>query len=113
VDTDAMNAATTVVSILRGEETNDYGDTVDSQVAVASGIPAAIIESTRRVYLPAEGAHRIVRSFAARMPANTTVLKGDRLRDQRTGATYKIVDLHSQTSPTRILDVVVDLERTT
>ena len=90
--------ATTTVSILRGDETNDYGDTVDSDTAIYTGIPAAIHEQNRRVFLPAEQAYRIVRFYTGRLPSNTDVVKNDRIKDERTGHVYLVVDLADSVS---------------
>jgi hypothetical protein len=106
--------ANTRVSVLRGTETNDYGDVVDGAAPVLAGIPASLLETSRRTYLPAEGAFRVVRSIVCRLPPRTQVLKGDRIRDERTNVVYVINDLNDNPgSPAHIPDVVVQLSRTT
>lgn len=106
-------AATTVVSILRGDETNEYGDVVDSDTAVYAGIPASIVEQNRRVYLPAEQAYRIVRSYEGRLPSNTDVQKNDRIRDERTNVIYLVVNLADPVALAFTPDRHVELSRTT
>lgn len=105
--------ATTTVSILRGDEVNGYGDVVDSDTAIHTKIPASIHEQNRRVYLPAEQAYRIIRSYTGRLPSNSDVQKNDRLRDERTGAIYLVTDIADPVSPAFAPDRHVELSRTT
>lgn len=106
--------ATTTVTILRGDTTNSYGDTVsDNTTPIASGVIAAIQEQNRRVYLPAEGATRIIRTYTGKLPPTTNVQKLDRLRDERTNVVYLINELHQADNPAISLDISVELSRTT
>lgn len=106
--------ATTTVSILRGVSTNDYGDEVDEPTPLHTRVPASIIEQSRRTYLPAEGATRVVRSVRCRLTAGTDVLKGDRIQDEQTNAVYVVNDLNdSPGSPVHMPDIVLELSRTT
>lgn len=105
-------AANCTVSILRGTETNEFDDLVDSDAAVRAGIPASILEQNRRVYLPAEAAYRIIRSYAGRIGAEVDIRKDDRLRDERTGAVYLVTDLADSRSPVHTPDKVLVLSRT-
>lgn len=106
--------ATTTVSILRGSATNSYGDAVDDNTTVAaSGVIAAIAESTRRAYLPAEGASRIIRTYTGTLPPVTDVRKLDRLRDETSGVIYLVTELHQAANPAIALDISVELSRTT
>ena len=110
-----MNArANTRVSILRGSSTNVQGDEVDGTAAVHTGIPASLIEQTRRTYLPAEGAHRVIRSVSCRLTHGTDVLKGDRIRDEMTNVVYIVEELNDNPgSPAHLPDIVIVLSRTT
>lgn len=111
---DAVRAAATCrVSILRGTETNGYGDTVDSETAVRSGVPCSLIEQTRRVYLPDEGATRIIRSYAGRVGPETDLRKDDRIRNERNGRTYLVTDLGDPESAALDPDITFTASRTT
>ena len=101
------------VTVLRGTETNGFGDLVDSDAAVASGIPALINEQNRRVYLPAEGAVRVVRSYAGMIGAERDIRKGDRLRDERNGRVYLVLEISEQTHSAMTPDYELVLSRTT
>jgi hypothetical protein len=107
-------AANTKITILRGTQVDAFGDTVDSDVAVYSDIQAAITESNRRVYLPAEKASRVVRAYACRVGYEVDLRKDDRIRDQLSGTVYVVTELNE---PLRVAgtlpDRVATLSRTT
>lgn len=106
--------ANTRISILRGTVVNNYNDEVDVQTPVRTDIPASLIEVSRRSYLPAEGATRVVRTHTCRVSPGTDVLKGDRIEDQADGSVYQILELNaSPGSPAHRPDVVIQLSRTT
>ncbi|MEU1272984.1 hypothetical protein [Streptomyces sp. NPDC005799] len=105
--------ATTKVTILRGTSTDAYGDEQDTDTPVATGIPASLIEQTRRVTTRDNPTPRIVRYAVVRLPAGTDVTDQDRLLDERTGVKY-IVDADSfMTNPAMAVDIRLDARRTT
>jgi hypothetical protein len=105
--------ATTRVSILRGTTTDTWGDEQDTDTALYTGIPASLIEQSRRVTTRDDPTPRIVRYAVARVPANTDVTDQDRLRDERTGATYIVDSVSAMTNPAIAVDRRLDLRRTT
>jgi sulfur carrier protein ThiS len=83
--------ATTTVDIYRGSTTNDYLDEVDTDTTpVYRAVPASLIPRSRRQKTPGTDEIRIVHTVACRLPSNRTVLKGDRVKDTRTGRSYVI-----------------------
>jgi hypothetical protein len=105
--------ATTTVTVYRGTSTDAYGDEQDTDTPVHTGIPASIVEQSRRVTTRDDPTPRIVRYAVGRVTAGTDITDQDRLRDERTGAVY-IVDAVSQmTSAAVAADVRLDLRRTT
>lgn len=111
------SAANTTISILRGTEVNGYGDTVDSDTPIYTHVVAAILETSRRTYLPAEGAHRVIRSYAGRVGAEVDLRKDDRVRDERTNIVYLVTDLQDPAgfglAGGMLLDLKFTLSRTT
>ncbi len=105
--------ATTRISILRGSTTDGYGDEVDTDTPIASSIPAALTEQSRRVTTRDDPTPRIVRYAVARVPARTEVTDQDRVRDERTGAVYIVDAVSSMTNPAAAADLRLDLRRTT
>ncbi len=106
--------ATETVTVLRGTETNEFGDEVDSETAVHTGVLIAITESTKRTYLPAEGATRVIRSYRGLTSANADIQKGDRLRSEFTNRTYLVTELSDPEAPCVVYapDLTMDLSRT-
>lgn len=83
--------ATTTVSIYRGTTQDEYSDDVDDNSApIVSGELAAIIESSRRVFLPAEDRMTVVMNATGRVKSGTDVTEGDRLKDERSGQFYLV-----------------------
>ncbi len=105
--------ATTRISILRGTTTDGYGDEQDTDTPVATNIPAALTEQSRRVTTRDDPTPRIVRYAIARVPARTDVTDQDRIKDERTGAIYSVDAVSSMANPTAIADLRLDLRRTT
>lgn len=106
--------ANTKVSILRGTTTNAQGDVVDGTTVVTADIPASLLESSRRTYLPAEGATRVPRTHVLRLTHGTDVRKDDRIKDQTTNRIYQILDLNDNPgSPAHMPDIVIQLGTTT
>lgn len=105
--------ATTTLTVYRGTSTDAWGDEVDTDTAVHTGIPAALTEQTRRVTTRDDPTPRIVRYAVGRVTAGTDITDQDRLLDERTGAIY-IVDAVSQMSSAAVAaDLRLDLRRTT
>ena len=104
--------ATTTVSILRGSEVNEFEDEVDANITVQTGIVAAIAERTRRVFLPAEGAFRVVRAYVGQVGREVDIRKLDRLRDERSGAVYLVLEISEPVNPANQPDYELELSRT-
>lgn len=105
--------ATTRISVLRGTSVDAYGDEVDIDTPVASGIPASLTEQSRRVTTRDDPTPRIVRYTVARVAAGTDIQDLDRVRDERTGAVYIVDAVSSMANPAVTPDIRLDLRRTT
>jgi hypothetical protein len=105
--------ATTTLSVLRGTSTDGYGDEVDTDTPHATGIPASLVEQTRRVTTRDDPTPRIVRYAVGRVTAGTDVTDQDRIRDERTGATYIVDAVSAMNSAAVAADLRLDLRRTT
>jgi len=106
-------AATTSISVLRGTSTNAWGDEIDTDTAVHTGIPASLIEQTRRVTTRDDPTPRIVRYAVGRVTAGTDITDQDRIRDERTGAIYIVEAVSAMNSAAVAADLRLDLRRTT
>lgn len=105
--------ATTQVSVLRGTTTDDFGDLIDAATPVVTGVPAAIVESSKTVTDQATQTPRTVRTVTCVLPAWASVLNTDRLQDQSTGLTYFIESVETQPSLGYPGDQVLGLRRVT
>lgn len=104
-----MIIANCEVSILRGTTTDEFGDPVESDVPVYTGIPASIREVASNETTMAEGMPRQVRYLVGRLPTGTDIQYEDRLRDEDNGRIYQ-VDGIDETNQSAILDLGVRLE---
>ena len=103
---------TTTVDVLRGTTVDAVGDTIDSDTAVLTAVPASIIEQRQRPHQPREGEDRNVRYFKGRVPRGTGVAKGDRLRDRTSGTYYVVESVYQQADPFWAQDQSMDLSTT-
>lgn len=104
--------ATTTVSVLTGQGTDDYGDPVDDNTTTAAtGVEASIIEQRRTVFGPDDSQGRIVRITTGRLRPGVDVQPGYRLRDERTGLLYAVNSVDQTQSPVGTPDQRMDLTR--
>ncbi|MFF4346806.1 hypothetical protein [Streptomyces sp. NPDC001530] len=105
--------ATTTVTVLRGTSTDGYGDEVDTDTPVHTGIPVSLVEQTRRVTTRDDPTPRVVRYTVGRVTAGTDITDQDRLRDERTGDIYIVDAVSAMNSAAVAADLRLDLRRTT
>jgi hypothetical protein len=72
------------------QELNEYGDEVEGTTPTATCVPAAVVEDSQQRFAPADLRAELVEQFTIRVPSDTKVREGDRLVDNRTGATYQV-----------------------
>lgn len=90
--------ATTTASVWRAASVeDDRGDEVDAPLTEVSRAiksePAAVTEKSRRVFNPESQRWESVRAATGRLYPRHQVLKGDRLRDDRTGVLYSVEEV--------------------
>lgn len=105
--------ATTTVTVYRGTGTDAYSDEQDTDTPVHTGVPASIVEQSRRTTTRDDPTPRIVRYAVGRVTAGTDITDQDRLKDERTGAVYIVDAVSSMNSAAVAADVRLDLRRTT
>lgn len=91
--------ATTTVSVLRGVTTDDFGDPVDADTVVASGVPASLLETRSTARRHVEGRTDNVRAYNLRVRTNVALQRDDRIRDEQTGSTYTIDEVVTPINP--------------
>lgn len=102
---------TTTVSILSGSSTDDLGDVREGTTVSASGVPASILERTKRVFVPADQRVQTVTFYTGRLPAGTVITVANRVKDERTGAVYSVDNVSTVVSPVMTPDLRLDLRR--
>jgi len=103
---------TTIVDVLRGTSTDEFGDVVDLDTVAIPAVPASIIEQRQRPHQPRDGEDRNIRYFKGRVPRGTGITKGDRLRDTKTGSVYVVESVYQQANPFWAQDQSMDLVTT-
>lgn len=101
-----MDSANTYVSVLRGTAENAFGDTVDSDQAAFTHVPAIIAETGRTIQDPSTPEPRTIRDIVCHVPWWTGVLNSDRIVDECTDDTYIILGV---TRPSTLAGAPVDL----
>lgn len=91
--------ATTTVAITRGETTDSFGDPIEANTVVASGVPVSILEQRSRAQRPVEGRTDNVREYTMRVRSNVSVLRDDRIHDEHTGVVYTIDEVVTPVNP--------------
>ena len=91
---------TTTVTVLRGAPVEDsFGDLIDVDTIVATGLDAAVMEQEQTYSPPAEQRGGVVESYRIRLHAGTDVREGDRIRDDHTSTMYRVVEVtHARTT---------------
>lgn len=98
-----MELANTTLTIMRGTTTDAYGSITDVGAPIYTGVPAAVVESSKVVMDPATQTPRTIRTSTCVVPGWTDVLTSDTIQDETTGNYYMINDIAVQpTGPTGI-----------
>lgn len=102
--------ATTTISILRGTGTDEWGNEVDNDTVVATGVRASIAET--KIYAQGEVTlqPRNLRYARMRVTWGTDIQTNDRIRDERLNQTWTILNISPYQNPTVKQDLRVDLQ---
>lgn len=102
----------TLVTVMRGVTTDEFGDEIDADVVVASGLPALVTEDGQQTGRPADGRDGgVAEQYVIRLRPDADVVELDRLLDQRTTAVYQVTAVYTPQGPTGIADVRVTAVR--
>lgn len=95
----------TTVTIKRGFKTDEFGDEIDGNTVVASGVPCAVASADQRSFRPAEIRSGVVESFTLRFRPGVVVQEQDRVVDERHGFSYQVVSVFNPQSVVGPADV--------
>lgn len=105
-------AATTTISILRGDDATDrYLDSEPSDSIAHSGVIASIISRSRVISSPDTSEPMTVTSITGRVGSGTDIQYNDRIKDERTGVIYQIMDMGLNQAPYNTPDIVLTLKQ--
>lgn len=102
--------ATTTISIYRGQGTDEWGDAVDNDTPVATGVRASIAE--QKIYAQPEVTlqPRNLRYARLRVTKGTDIQTNDRIYDERLNQTWTITNISPYQNPVVGQDLRVDLQ---
>lgn len=103
--------ATTTVDIYRGETTDSYGDTKDTDSPLYTDKPASIIQQNKTVTNRDTRTPETIRTYTGRVGANVDIQDDDRIRDTKTGDYYLVTGITQNSSPAWTPATQLDLRR--
>lgn len=107
-------SASTTITIYRGQVEDDgYGDPIDTDTVVETGIPASIVEMNVDAETEVSGMPRVIRTAICRVGSEVDVRHNDRIYDEKNDETYTILSLSRLQNPVCAMDTKLILKRTT
>jgi hypothetical protein len=93
--------ATGTYALLRGTDTDAYGDDVDTEDVVTgyAAMVGSVVEQAQRTTRRTDGSERDVRRYVGRFPAAVPALETDRVKDNLTGDIYTIENMRTVANP--------------
>lgn len=101
--------ATTKISIYRGQGTDDWGDVIDNDTPVATGVLASILEQKITSSPEVTTQPHNYRYARLRVKKGTDVQTNDRIYDERLGQTWTITNISPLQNPVVGQDTRIDL----
>jgi hypothetical protein len=101
--------ATTKVTIYRGQSEDEWGDDIDNDNIVASGVLASILEQKTWFSPEVSTQPHNYRYARLRVRHGTDVQTNDRIKDERTGQTWLITNISPLQNPVVGQDLRIDL----
>lgn len=93
-----LELANTTVSVLRGTTVNDWGDKTNVGTPLYTGIPAAIVESSKQAFDRASQRFQTIRTSTCVVPDWADIVDTDTLIDETTGNAFMIESVELQPS---------------
>lgn len=96
-----------------GDETEtprDTGDPTKADDPYLSGIPASIIEESRRIVDPTSGDMRLLKYVVGKVTGGTDVAAGDIVGDRKDGTRYRVRSISQKQSVVMTMDRHLELE---
>lgn len=104
--------ATTWIDVLQGTEEDEFLDTVDTDTVVHARIPASLIERNQNPSGDSSMEPRVTRFATLRVRSSIRIVRGQRIKDRKTGLIWTVDTPAELQSPAHTPDQRVDLRRT-
>ena len=92
------------------ETPRDTGDPAQTDDPYLKGIPASIIEESRRVIDPTTSDLRLIRYVVGKVTGGTDIIDGDIVKDRKDGASYRVRSFSQKQSVVMTMDRHLELE---
>ncbi|MFG2412585.1 hypothetical protein [Streptomyces goshikiensis] len=106
-------SATTTISILRGSSVDEWGDAIDSDTVIASGISASIVERHTEPFSEVTMNPKVLRKATLRIGSEYDLRTNDRIYDEWNNETWVILEISRVQNPVCAMDTKALLHRTT
>lgn len=101
--------ATTKITIYRGQGVDDWGDAIDEDTPVATGVLASILEQKVSSSTEVTTQPHNYRYARLRVRNGTDIQVNDRIKDERKNETWTILNISPLQNPVMGQDTRVDL----
>jgi len=101
--------ATTKITIYRGESEDEWGDTIDNDTVVATGVLASILEQKIWASPEVSTQPHNYRYARLRVKKGTDIRTNDRVKDERLNQTWLITNISPYQNPVVGQDLRIDL----
>jgi hypothetical protein len=108
-----ISRATTTITIYRGQTEDEWGDPIDTDTVVETGIPAFITEVNVDHSSEVSLTPRDIRKATCRVGSEVDVQQNDRIYDEKNGQSWTIQYVTRQQNPVMAQDTKLVLQRTT
>ena len=88
--------SSTYLTIMRGTETNKFGDESHVGIPVYQHIPATLVQTSQQVFDRADSTQRTIRTITCLVPAWADVDDDDTIKDELTSEFYMIESIQRQ-----------------
>lgn len=104
-------SASTTITIYRGESVDEWGDEIDTDTVVETGIPASIVEMNVDAEVLVSGMPRVIRKATCRVGSEVDVRTYDRIYDEQNNESYTILSLSRLQNPVCAMDTKLIVQR--
>src|ERR1700733_3055328 len=91
-----MELANTTLGVLRGTTVNDWGDRTNVGTPLYTGIPAAVVESSKQSFDRASQRLQTIRTITCAVPTWADILDTDTLMNEVSGDFYMVENITLQ-----------------